>query len=158
MSRNKRSHHNEKPAHHNKELLHSLQLEKACVQQQRPSATKIKFFFFFLKTTQVMSSSLLQKESPSPSRRPSLTHVAPTSCTLIYPSNHIASLNNCPDDLCTPGSVPRVLTALRSGALPPFPANPHPSPPPPFAAVGPTSPAALQPWALTCLLPRRVSL
>ena len=125
MSRNKRSHHSEKPAHHNKELLRSLQLEKACVQHQRPSATKSKLFFF-KKTTQVMSSSLLQKESPSPSRRPSLTQEAPISCTLIYPSNHTASLNNCPEGLCTPGSVPCVLTALRSGALLPLPANPPP--------------------------------
>ena len=93
---------------------------------------KINFFFFFKKTTQVMSSSLLQKESPSPSRRPSLTQEAPTSCTLIYPSNHTASLNNCPEGLCTPGSVPRVLTALWSGALLPLPANPPHPPPAPF--------------------------
>jgi len=37
----KRSHCNEKPAHHNK-VAATLQLEKASLQQQRPGATKNK--------------------------------------------------------------------------------------------------------------------
>ena len=40
--RNKGNHSNEKPAHHNEEYPCSLQLEKACVQQQRPNAAKNK--------------------------------------------------------------------------------------------------------------------
>ena len=40
--RNKRSHLNEKPAHPNEEEPPSLQLEKACSQQQRPNAAKNK--------------------------------------------------------------------------------------------------------------------
>ena len=39
---NKRSHRNEKPAHHNEELPRLPQLEKACVQQWRPNAVKNK--------------------------------------------------------------------------------------------------------------------
>ena len=39
---NKRSHCNEKPVHHNEELPHSLQLEKARAQQRRPNAAKNK--------------------------------------------------------------------------------------------------------------------
>ena len=39
---NKRSHRNEKPAHHTKSSPHSLQLEKAHTQQQRPNAAKNK--------------------------------------------------------------------------------------------------------------------
>ena len=38
--RDKRSHRNEKPVHHNEESPCSLQLEKARVQQQRPNAAK----------------------------------------------------------------------------------------------------------------------
>ena len=40
---NKRSHDNEKPAHHNEEQPPLPQLEKACMQQQRPNADKNKF-------------------------------------------------------------------------------------------------------------------
>ena len=40
MLQNKRGHLNEKPAHHNKQQPCLPQLEKACVQQQRPSAAK----------------------------------------------------------------------------------------------------------------------
>ena len=49
MLRNKRSHHNERPTHRNggprtttKSSPCSLQLERACVQQQRPNAAKNK--------------------------------------------------------------------------------------------------------------------
>ena len=42
MLRNKRSHHNEKPAHRTKSSPHSLLLEKPRVQQQRPNAVKNK--------------------------------------------------------------------------------------------------------------------
>ena len=37
-----RSHHSEKPVHHNESSPHSPQLEKACTQQQRPNAAKNK--------------------------------------------------------------------------------------------------------------------
>ena len=40
--RSKRSHCNEKPVHPIKSSSHLLQLEKACMQQQRPSTTKNK--------------------------------------------------------------------------------------------------------------------
>ena len=42
MLRNKRSHCNGKPAHHNEEQARSLQLKKARVQQWRPNAAKNK--------------------------------------------------------------------------------------------------------------------
>ena len=41
-ARNKRSHHNEKPAQGNEEQPPSPQLEKARTQQQRPNAAKNK--------------------------------------------------------------------------------------------------------------------
>ena len=42
-----RSHHNEKPAQCKKSGPRSPQLEKACVQQQRPSTTKINKIYFW---------------------------------------------------------------------------------------------------------------
>ena len=76
-----------------------------------------------------MSLSLLQKETLSPSRRPSLTHEVSTSCksvnlpadksTWFIPPVTLHLRITVLRTYCTPGSVPRALTALRPGALPP---------------------------------------
>ena len=44
---NKRSHRNEKPVRHNSRLVPTLQLEKACTKQWRPSAVKNKYIYYF---------------------------------------------------------------------------------------------------------------
>ena len=56
MLRNKRTHRNEKPAHHKKSSPRQMQLKKACVQQGRPTTTKQEKRFKNLKKKKVSMS------------------------------------------------------------------------------------------------------